>query len=136
MASQTSLNQTVKRFVTDVILNLTHFSFKHKGVVYYVKRKGDTETIVLAENHRWRDGYLMVVMRDKDMDAKEARELINGYVNRVIWCQKCHSEWGGEVSFRIDIRGNRIVRMVCARCDPTVDDIVRHFENLEGVKRE
>jgi len=131
MDPKNSLNQ-VKRFETDVILRTKFFHIKHRGVVYHVRTDGDTEAILLAENHRWRDGYLMVVMRNKDMDSREARELINDYVNGNIWCQECHNMWDGAVSFRVDLKNGRIVRAVCAYCDTTVDDMVKAFDRQEA----
>jgi len=131
MDPKTSLNQT-KRFVTDVILRTKFFHIKHRGVVYYVRTEGDTETILLAENHRWRDGYLMVVYRNKDVDDREAHRLINDYVNSNIWCQECHNMWNGSTSFRVDLKNGRFTRVVCAYCDPTVDDMVKAFDRLEA----
>ncbi len=125
------LNQPVKRFETDVILGGRYFHIKHRGVVYHVKHNGDTETILLASNHRWREGYLMVIISPKEIDAKEMHKLINDYVNRLIWCQRCLNEWDGAVSFRIDLRGNKFERVVCAYCDPTVDFAVGFFDNME-----
>ena len=133
MVKQTS-EYRVTRFETEVELEGQHFHFRHKGVVYHVKSKGDTETIVLAENHRWRDGYLMVVYSDKDMDHKEAHKLINDYVNRYLMCQSCYNEWDGATTFRIDIKGGLFVRVLCAYCDPTVHDLVKPYDYQEVVR--
>jgi RNase P subunit RPR2 len=124
------LNQPTKRFVSRVIVG----HFMHKAVVYHVKTRGvgeADETIILAANHRWRDGYLMVVMREKDMDQKEAQQIAKQYTQQYIWCQYCHNAWDGAVSFRIDIKDNHFVRVVCAVCDPTVDYIAGFWDSIE-----
>ena len=120
-----------KRFETTVIQGGKYFSFKHRGVVYYAKAKDDRETILLAANHRWREGYLMVVISPKDIDDKEAHRLINYYANAYIACQRCLRSWDGGISFRIDVRRGEPGHVVCAYCDPTVFDMVLPFDYQE-----
>jgi len=125
----------IRRFVTKVELRMRHFSIVHKGVVYHVKHNGDMETILLANNHKWRDSYLMVVISNKDIDEKKAHELINYYVDaKYLMCERCKVEWSGDMSFRIDMENGRITRMVCARCDPAIGFATGFFDALEMQK--
>jgi hypothetical protein len=123
----------IKRYETKVEVDYTYFSMVHKAVVYVVKFNDnkDIETILLAANHKWREGYLMVVMTNRDINEREARKLADEYVNGYIVCDKCRRKWDGIISFRIDIRGNRYERVVCAYCDPTVFDLVLTFDYQE-----
>jgi hypothetical protein len=123
-----------QRFETTVVLETN--GFEHKGVVYYAKVKDDRETIVLAENHRWREGFLMLLMTPKDIDAKEAHRLINNLVNSHFVCQRCLNDWDGAVTFRIDVdlRKNMAERIVCAYCDPVSCDIIKPFDYQEVVR--
>jgi hypothetical protein len=125
------LNQPTKRFETNVVFG-RDISVVHRGVVYHVKHGADMETIVLAGNHRWRPGFLMVVISPRDISAEEARRLINDYANRLVWCYTCLREWSGDTSFRIDLdsRSGKFKRVVCAYCDPTVDFIAGFFRQL------
>jgi len=120
-----------KRFETTVIREGRYMSFERKGVVYYAKVKGDRETILLAANHRWREGYLMVVMSPRDIDDKEAHRLINYYANAYIACQRCLRAWDGGISFLIDIKRGEPGEVVCAYCDPTIFDMVLPFDYQE-----
>jgi len=127
------LNQPTKRFETDVVFG-RDIAVVHRGVVYHVKHGADTETVVLASNHRWRPGFLMVVISPRDISAEEAHRLINDYANRFVWCHTCFREWSGGTSFRIDLRSGKIKRVVCAYCDPTVDFIAGFFDSLERAR--
>jgi len=53
------LNQPTKRFETYVETG-SSIAVVHEDVVYHVKHDADTETIILASNHRWRPGFLIV----------------------------------------------------------------------------
>ncbi len=123
----------IKRFETTVIVSLNRVSIKQKGVLYAVRfndNKDRRETILLAANHRWREGYLFVVMSNKDIDKEAAHKLIDYYVHAYIACQKCLREWDGGVSFRIDVKGD-YGEVVCAYCDPTIYDMVLPFDYQE-----
>jgi hypothetical protein len=126
------LNQPTKRFETYVE---TGSGVVHKGVVYHVKHDADIETTILAGNHRWRPGFLMVVISPRDITAEEAHRLINNYVNSYIWCHICRRDAVGYISYRIDFDlKSRSGRVVCAYCDPTVDFITGFFDGLERAR--
>jgi len=85
------LNRPTKRFETNMVFG-RDIAVVHRGVVYHVKHGADTETIVLASNHRWRPGFLMVVISPRDISVDEAHRLINDYANRFVWCHTCFRE--------------------------------------------
>jgi uncharacterized Zn-finger protein len=123
----------IKRFETTVVVDLGGLSITRKGVVYAVRfndNKDDRETILLAANHRWREGYLMVVMSNRDIDKETAHKLIDYFVNAYIACRRCLRKWDGAVSFRIDIKG-KYGEVTCAYCDPTIYDMVLPFDYQE-----
>jgi hypothetical protein len=126
------INLPTKRFETKVEFG-NDIVVVHKGVVYHVKHDADTETVVLASNHRWRPGFLMVIISPRDISAEEAHKLINDYANRFIWCHKCLREGVGHTSFRmdIDLKSGKFKRVVCAYCDPTADFIAGFFDGVE-----
>jgi hypothetical protein len=131
------LNQPTKRFETNVVFG-RGIAVVHRGVVYHVKHGADmVETIVLAGNHRWRPGFLMVVISPRDISVEEAHRLINDYADSFVWCHTCLKEWSGDVSFRIDLdlRSGKFKRVVCAYCDPTVDFIAGFFDSLERARK-
>ena len=120
----------MKRIETTVDYDVGGLAVVHKAVVYVVRfndNKG--ETILLAANHRWREGFLMVVMTDKDIDDRTARKLFDRFIH--IMCERCLRKYDGGVNFRFDLKGNRITRAVCSYCDPTVYDLVLPFDYQE-----
>jgi len=128
------INLPTRRFETYVDFG-SGIAVVHKGVVYHVKHDADKETIILASNHRWRPGFLMVVISPKDITAEEAHKLINDYADSFIWCHTCLREGVGHTSYRIDFDlKSRSGRVVCAYCDPTVDFIAGFFDSLERVR--
>ncbi len=120
-----------RRIETTVIHDISGLAIAHKAVVYVIRFNGnrDDEMILLAANHRWRDGFLMVVMTNKDIDDKDVRKLFERYVH--IMCERCLRKWDGGVNFRIDLKGNRITRAMCSYCDPTIYDLVLPFDYQE-----
>jgi hypothetical protein len=128
------LNQSTRRFETYVELG-RDVAVMHKGVVYHVKYDADKETIILASNHRWRPGFLMVVISPRDITAEEAHKLINDYANSFIWCHTCLRDGVGHTSYRIDFDlKSRSGRVVCTYCDPTVDFTAGFFDSLERAR--
>jgi hypothetical protein len=122
----------MKRIETRVELDVGGLAVVHKAVVYVVRDSGTDETLLLAPNHRWRDGILMVVF-GRDIDDKAARKLFYRYSHAM--CERCLRKWDGTVGFRVDLNNGRIVRAVCAYCDPTVYDLVLGYDYEEVARQ-
>jgi hypothetical protein len=122
-----------KRYETQVEVDHKYFTMVHKAVIYVVRfnDNNDTETILMAANHRWREGHLMVIITNRDVSEKEAHKRLDYLLNSYIVCERCHRELDSFISFRIDIRRNRYKRVVCAYCDPTVYDMVLPYDYQE-----